>query len=100
MAGVKVNTEGVYNVAQQLKDINKELQTGFKPVKTKMSQLDGSWDGEVATLAMQSYNDIRVNCEKNGFVVIDNFANYLMQQVCGGYEVTEDTNTKLADAFK
>ena len=101
MSGVHVDTQRVVAVADELKRINREkLQKGFSPVKTAMTNLDKEWDGGAASAAMEAFNKIATNFEKDGYKVIDDFANFLVLQVSQGYQTTEQTNKKLADYFK
>lgn len=100
MAGVKVNTEYVEIAAGNIRTINGQIRDGIKDVRTAISQMDASWDGSASSNALDKFYSICNKYPDSRYKVMDQFANYLLQQVGLGYEQTEDVNKSLADEFK
>ena len=65
-----------------------------------VTQLDNCWDGSAATAAISKFNEIKSKFFDARYNVLDNYVNFLLQQVGEGYTQTEDTNVSLADQFK
>lgn len=97
---IKINTDSVVNAAANIKTINGQIRDRFPDVQTAMNRLDGSWDGSAATSAMRKFNEIKNNYPSARYTVLDNYVNFLLQQVGQGYNETEEVNKSLADAFK
>ncbi|MEE0863269.1 MAG: hypothetical protein U0L79_09830 [Lachnospiraceae bacterium] len=100
MANVKINTDAVRNVATHMQLMNKQMKDGFSDVQDAMTKLDNSWESSTATMAMEKYNQLRVDFSEARYTVLDNHINFLLQQVGQGYEETEKANVSLAAQFK
>lgn len=100
MGAIKVNTGTVVTVAQNIRKANNDIRDLLSPVESAIKTLDNSWDGNASTNAMNKYNSIKNAFCDNRYNVIENFVNFLLQQVGEGYDQTEATNVSLADAFK
>lgn len=100
MANLKINTNSAVVAATHIKTINNQIRDSFSNVKKAISQLDNAWDGSAATNSIGKFNEIKSKFPEARYKVVDNYVNYLLQQVSEGYVQTEDTNKSLADAFK
>lgn len=100
MANLKINTDSAVTAATHIKTINGQIRDGFSSVQNAVTQLDNAWDGSAATNAIGKFNEIKNKYPNSRYNVVDNFVNFLLQQVGEGYVQTEDTNKSLADAFK
>jgi len=100
MGKVKVNTDSAVTAANKIKGYNNQIRNGFSSVQSAISSLDASWDGSAATTAISKFNEIKSKYPDSRYNVVDNFVNFLLQQVGEGYTQTENANTSLADAFK
>lgn len=97
---IKVNTDTVDSVAQNIRNINNDIRDLISPVESAIKTLDNSWDGGASTSAISKFNSIKNTYCDNRYKVIENYVNFLLQQVGEGYVQTEAANTSLADAFK
>ena len=100
MANLKINTDSAVTAATHIKTINGQIRDGFSSVQNAMTQLDNAWDGSAATNSIGKFNEIKSKFPEARYNVVDNFVNFLLQQVGEGYVQTEETNKSLADAFK
>ncbi len=100
MANLKVNTDAVVNAANNLKTLNNQMKNEFPSVQTAINRLDSSWEGAAANNAIRKFNELKSNFCDARYNVIDNYINFLLQQVGEGYTQTENANKSLADAFK
>ena len=100
MSTIKVNTDAVVSVAQDIRKINNDIRDLISPVESAMKALDKTWDGSAASNAISKFNALKSDYSDNRYNVIENFVNFLLQQVGEGYTQTESANTSLADAFK
>ena len=100
MANLKVNTDSAVTAAGNIKNYNNQIRDGFSKVQTAMTQLDNAWEGSAATNSISKFNEMKAEFLDARYSVVDNYVNFLLQQVGEGYTQTEDTNKSLADAFK
>ena len=100
MANLKINTDSAVAAATHIKTINGQIRDGFSSVKNAITQLDNAWDGSAATNSISKFNEIKSKYPDARYNVVDNFVNFLLQQVGEGYVQTEEANKSLADAFK
>ena len=100
MANLKINVEATVATAGRIKSYNQQMRDGFPNVQSAITRLNNSWDGSASEKAMNKFNEIRSNYCEARYNVLDNYVNFLYQQVGEGYTQTEDTNVSLADQFK
>lgn len=100
MGAIKVNTDAVVSAAQNIRKVNNDIHNLISSVESAMRSLDNAWDGNASTNAVNKYHSIKNAYCDNRYNVIENFVNFLLQQVGEGYDQTETTNKSLADAFK
>ena len=100
MANLKVNTDLVITAANNIQTTHGQIRSGFDKVQAAMTKLGNAWEGAAATSAVSKFNELKSNYPDARYNVVDNYVNFLLQQVGAGYEQTEDVNKSLADAFK
>lgn len=100
MADLRINTEAVVSVANNVKLYNTQMKDGASSVESAIKKLDKSWEGVAATEAISKFNEIQSKFSDSRYSVLNNFVNYLMQQIGEGYSQTEDANKSLAAQFK
>lgn len=100
MANLKVNTDIAVTTAKQISELNHQIYEGFSQVESSINSLRNSWDGSASDNAIGHFNVLRKDYPDNRFNVVDNYVNFILQQVGEGYTQTEDANVSLADAFK
>lgn len=100
MANLKINTDAAVTAAGNIKLYNTQIRDGFSNVQTAITQLDNCWEGSAATAAISNFNEVKSKFFDARYNVLDNYVNFLLQQVGEGYSQTEDANISLADQFK
>lgn len=100
MAKLKVNTDAVARAASNIKLCNQQIRDGFPDVQTAITRLDNAWEGSAATAAISKFNEIKSTYCDARYNVLDNYVNFLLQQIGEGYKQTEEVNVSLADQFK
>lgn len=100
MARLKIDTEAVVTAAGNISQFNKQMEDGISSMQKAIARLNVTWSGKAATAAIEKFDEI-----KNGFFdarynVLDNYVNFLLQQVGEGYTQTETVNKSLAAQFK
>lgn len=100
MANLKIDTEAVKGTAKTIKKNNDLIKNGFVSVRNAITKLDSSWESPASGVVIGKFNDIDNKYTENRYTVMNNYVNFLYQQIQEGYESTEQTNKSLADAFK
>lgn len=100
MAKLKIDTDAVVTTADKIKLLNTQMRDEFESVRTAITKLDRTWDGAAATVAISKFNEIQSTMGDARYDVMDQYVNFLLQQVGEGYVQTETTNISLADQFK
>lgn len=100
MANLKVNTEAAVTAAKNIQMYNNQMRDQFATMQNAINRLDNSWEGSAATAAIAKFNEMRAKFCDVRYQVLDNYVNFLFQQVGEGYTQTENTNVSLADQFK
>jgi hypothetical protein len=76
------------------------MRTRYSDVETAMRRLDNYWDGAARNNAMSKIAQLKDQYNGARYDVLDNFVQFMLQQVSMGYENTESVNVSLADQFK
>lgn len=100
MTKLKISTDAAVAAANNIKLYNAQIRDGFPDVQTAVTQLDNCWDGSAASAAISKFNKIKSEFSDARYNVLDNYVNFLLQQVGEGYTQTEGTNVSLAERFK
>ena len=100
MAHLKINTDAVVTAAGNIKLYNTQIRDAFPDVQAAITRLDNSWEGSASTVAISKFNEIKSNFSDARYNVLDNYINFMLQQVGEGYTKTEEANVSLADQFK
>ena len=100
MANLKVNTDRVLSVAEKIEHYNMQLRDDVTTVQNAVAQLDNSWEGEASAVAIRKFGELRDKYLDARYSAMNNYANFLRQQVSEGYTQTETVNKSLAEKFK
>lgn len=100
MSNLKVNTESAVTAASNINLYNIQMRDNFPAVQNAITQLDNSWNGSAASFTISKFNEIKAKFFDARFNVLNNYVNFLLQQVGEGYSQTEENNISLADQFK
>lgn len=100
MADLKINTDAVRALADTITSVNKQIDSAFPRATNAVSSLQKSWSGPAAEKAFSRFNEIKSTICEPRSTVMKNYANYLRSLIGEGYELVEETNKSLADAFK
>lgn len=100
MSELSVNTDAVVAAADSIKLFNAQIRDGLPSLQKAIAQLDNSWEGSASSVAISKFNEIISEFSDTRYNVLDNYANYLLQQVGEGYLQTEEENISLAEQFK
>lgn len=101
MDDLKVNRIAINTAATGIGNANDQMKNALQNVFDAITVLDNSWEGGAATNAIAKFHEIRNAMEPNRYTVMNNYKNFLLQQIGEGvFDKTEEENKKLADAFK
>lgn len=100
MGNLKINTDYVVSAATKIKNYNAQIRAELANVQNAISQLNAEWDGSAANSTINKFNEIKSKFSDARYAVVDNYVNFMFQQVGEGYTQTEEVNKSLADAFK
>jgi len=97
---IKVNTAAVNQTANNIATLNNGIRNDFNSVESEMKALSSVWRGQASERAASAYGSIRYAYLTDRFTVIDNFVNYLRNQIGTGYVQTENDVQNLSDRFR
>ncbi len=102
MAGnsIKVNTDQVAQIANNLENLNKQLTEQLTTAKTTVDNLSNIWQSEAATETITAFDEFANRYFQSYEDIITQYVTFLRTNVEQGYFDTETTNIGLADAFK
>ena len=102
MAGnfVRVDTDQVAQIANNLEKLNKDLSTTLTDSKKTVDNLANIWKGEAASETISAFDSFAAKYFKTYEDIIDQYVKFLRQNVDAGYVQTENTNVNLSGAFK
>ena len=99
MNNLKISTDAAVAAAAAIRTLNQDMQSEFEAVKNAVDRLDGVWDGQAAGKAVSGFKQFQAEYPAARYQVVENLANFLLQQVGQGYQNTEEVNTTIADDF-
>ncbi len=99
-SSIKIDTAVVRTVAENVSRLNGNINHSFDELTRQISALNRDWDGAGADRAMSSFSRLRADYYQNRYAQVQNFVQYLVKNVAGGYEAAEENNRKLSDVFK
>ena len=101
MAGqIRVNTDQVAQIASNLENLNRKLETELTTSQATIKGLSSTWEGEASQETISSFNSFATKYFQNYYDVLDNYVKFLRTNVDAGFFDTESSNTGLSDAFK
>ena len=96
---IEVDTEQVGLAAANMTTLNQKIKDHFQGLNSTFKELSGSWEGQAAGYALQTYYLAGETLSNVRYGRINNFVAFLRKDVGLGYEETEETNRTLADMF-
>ncbi len=102
MAGnsIRVNTDQVAQIANNLERLNKRLTEELANSKATLHSLESVWEGEAAQATISSFDEFSALYFQEYEDIITQYVSFLRTNVEQGYFDTETQNIGLADAFK
>ena len=100
MNDIKINTDQVTILANNIKKQNEKMREEFDMAVQAVKRLNDAWDGPAATNAIGKFNQMKTQICEQRYKELDNYVSFLFQQVGVGYDNTESVNKSLADQFK
>ena len=101
MAGqIRVNTAQVAQIATNLENLNKRLDTELKDSQSTIKGLSSTWEGEASQATISAFDAFAAKFFQNYYDIIQNYVKFLRTNVDAGYFDTETANTNLSEAFK
>lgn len=100
MADLKVDTAAILATAEKMEEINKKIKESFSNVNDAIKILDNAWEGSTATTCIAKLRKGNSDIMNARYDAFDNYISLLKKYVSPGYVDAEETNIKLADAFK
>ena len=97
---IQINTAAVSSAADQIDNLNKKLRTEMSELESAIKSLQRNWDGSAADTGINKFNYIKNNTDEARYSVINNLVSFLKIQVGENYEITEQSVSKAASAFK
>ena len=94
-----IDTDRIVASATALRTANSNIGSAFQTLQNSAKRLEDNWKGAAGTTAQTTVQQIfKISEERSK--VLQNYVNFLEQQVNPGYIDTETVNTTLADKFK
>ena len=102
MAGnsIRISTDQVGQIASNIERLNNELASTLTDSKAAIDGLQNIWQGEAAEETISSFDAFAGKYFQNYKDIIQQYVNFLRQNVETGYIETENANVSLAQAFK
>lgn len=97
---IQVDTGKVVAGANRISELNHDIDNEFERVEKAIQRLNGRWNSRSSGVVIGKFYSIKNNFKDSRFKVMQDYSNFLKQQVSDGYNTTETANTNLADAFK
>lgn len=97
---IQIKTEQVEGTAAQIHACNTRISDALLLVRDVKNMLADAWSGSAGERAVERVYGLIDSYEVTRYKVMEQYKVFLTQQVGLGYEVTEEENISLADAFK
>lgn len=97
---IQVDTNKVVAAADRIGELNHDIDHEFERLEKAIQRLNGRWNSRASHVVIGKFYSTQNNFKDSRFKVMQDYTNFLKQQVSDGYNVTETGNTSLADAFK
>lgn len=97
---IQVDTSKVVSAADTISELNQDIDREFEHLEKAIQRLNGRWNSRASHVVIGKFYSTQNNFKDSRFKVMQDYSNFLKQQVSDGYNVTETANTSLADAFK
>ena len=92
---IKITPEKVRGYASQIRSLNNQLAEILNSSKAQITGLQGSWTGEAAEATISAFNGFANKYFENYQKMIDNYAQFLEQNVAESYAQTQKINAQI-----
>ncbi len=97
---IRINTDGVLQIAKELENINVKLDEELNSGKADVNSLREIWGGEAADETINNFNSFSDKYFGEYKDLIDSYVRFLRDRVAQGYFDTELNNISIAQSFK
>lgn len=97
---IQIETGKVVAAADQISELNHQMDHEFEKLEKAIQRLNGRWNSRASDVVIGKFYSVKNNFKDSRYKVMQDYSNFLKQQVSDGYNATESANTNLADAFK
>lgn len=97
---IQIKTQQVKQASVDISTCNNNILNAMEPVASSVRALNSAWNSSAGDKAIETFCELEGMYKDNRYNVIQNYVDFLNQQIGLGYEETEMVNVKLADAFK
>ena len=97
---IKIDTAQVMAIADNLDNLNNNMQDTLNAARKAVAGLESIWSGEAASATIEAVNSFANDYFASYKDLIDQYVNFLRKNVSEGYSSVETVNTSLADSFK
>lgn len=97
---VTISTDQVAQIASEIESLNKELTVELNNGKAIIDQLANIWSGEASQATISAFDEFAAKYFQNYEDIINQYVQFLRNNIQQGYVDTETQNTNLAEAFK
>lgn len=94
MAEIKVSSQQLKSVAQNLRGMNTQFKTEVQQLTSCQQKLNGMWDGEANTKFNSAYTRDKVKMDQFA-KVIEQYIRSL-EQIAANYQAAENKSTSIA----
>lgn len=100
MAMIKVDTDQVGQVANNIDSLNNQLKEELEKCKTVIDGLASTWSGEAYNATKDNFQSFATQYFQSYYEMIDNYVKFLRTNIEQGYYDNETKVSTLAENFK
>lgn len=100
MAKITVNTDQVSSIAAEIEKLNNQLFEELERSRKLFDKLGNSWHGEAYDTSRDAYNSFASKYFNDYKKIIEQYIQFLRNNVSQGYFEVESSNVSLGEAFK
>lgn len=97
---IMVDAEQVRGAATAIKNINDDINKEYDKLISFFDNLGTEWNSEASTYALSKFYEIKDKYYTPRYEVMNQFVNFMNNQVATGYENTENVNSSMMENFR
>lgn len=97
---LKISPSEVRQIAQRVEDLNNDLSMVLKNSQSTINNLSNIWRGRASNATIGAYNDFAKNYFEQYARLLQDYVTFLRTSVADDYDLTENTNVDLGQAFR